>query len=112
MRVFWHKAMGKVKLITFNLLVYQISDFLNFSINITITTMNRLKELKYFTLIMLVFGYVAVGSLTSCRDQKKEAATEEQGEHPEGEEHPTEEGATEEEHPTEDGAAEEEHPEN
>lgn len=79
--------------------------------------MGRLKELKYFTLVMLLFGFVAVGSLSSCRDQKKEASTEEQGEHPteEGaadEEHPTKEGATDEEHPSDDGAAKEEHPEN
>lgn len=74
--------------------------------------MNRLKELKYIVLVMLLFGFITAGSLSSCRDQKKGAATEEQGEHPEGEEHPTEEGATDEEHPTEDEATEEEHPEN
>jgi len=74
--------------------------------------MSRLKELKYFTLVMLLFGFVAAGSLSSCRDQKKEATTEEHGEHAEGEEHPTEEGATDEEHPADDGAAKEEHPEN
>ncbi len=74
--------------------------------------MRRLKELKYFTLIMLLFGFVTAGTFSSCRDQKKEAATEEQGEQAEGEEeHPTE-GATDEEHPADDGAAEEEHPEN
>lgn len=61
--------------------------------------MGRLKELKYFTLVMLLFGYVAAGTLSSCRDQKKEANTEEQGEHPEGEEHPAEDGAAKEEHP-------------
>ncbi len=74
--------------------------------------MKKLKELKYFTLIMLLFGFVAAGSLSSCRDQKKEASSEE---HPTeaatDEEHPTE-AATDEEHPADDGAAEEEHPEN
>ncbi len=77
--------------------------------------MRRLKELKYFTLMMLLFGFVAAGPLSSCRDQKKEASTEEQGEHPTeaatDEEHPTE-AATDEEHPADDGAAKEEHPEN
>jgi len=68
--------------------------------------MNRLKELKYFTLAMLLFTFVAAGSFSSCREQKKEN-TEEQGEHPEGEEHPTEDGAAEDEHPAEEG----EHPE-
>tara|TARA_R110000744_G_C19330052_1_gene558501 strand:- start:1445 stop:1666 length:222 start_codon:yes stop_codon:yes gene_type:complete len=66
--------------------------------------MNRLKELKSFTLVMLLFGFIAAGSLSSCRDQKKEEKTEEQAEHPEGEEHPTEEG---DEHPAKEG---EEHP--
>ncbi len=73
--------------------------------------MKRLKELKYFTLIMLLFGFVAAGPLSSCRDQKKEASTEE---HPTeaatDEEHPAE--AADEEHPADDGAAKEEHPEN
>lgn len=62
--------------------------------------MHRLKELKYVTIVMLLFCFISAGALTSCRDQKKEAKTEEQAEHPEGEEHPTEDGATEgEEHP-------------
>ncbi len=72
--------------------------------------MNRLKDFKYFTLAMLLCSFVAAGSLSSCRDQKKENA-EEQAEHPEGEEHPTEEGATAkdgDEHPAKDG---DEHPE-
>ena len=76
--------------------------------------MSRLKELKYFTLVMLLFGFIAAGSLSSCRDQKKKENTEEQAEHPEGEEHPTEKDSTKgehpegEEHPAKDG---EEHPE-
>ncbi len=74
--------------------------------------MSRLKELKYFTLVMLLISFVTAGSLSSCREQKKEVDTEVQGEHAEGEEHPTEDGATEEEHPTEEGATEEEHPNN
>ncbi|SDE31335.1 hypothetical protein SAMN05421636_104322 [Pricia antarctica] len=79
--------------------------------------MSRLKEIKYFTLVMLLFGFVAAGSLSACRDQKKETTTEEQGEHPteEGatdEEHPADNGATDEEHPSDDGAAKEEHPKN
>lgn len=63
--------------------------------------MSRLKELKHFTLVMLLFGFIAAGTLSSCRDQKKEEKTEQQGEHP------TEEGAVHEEHPTNDG---DEHP--
>ena len=51
--------------------------------------MNRLKELKYFTLVILLFAFVTAGTLSSCREQKKEN-TEEQAEHPEGEEHPEE----------------------
>lgn len=81
--------------------------------------MGRLKELKYFTLVMLLFSFVAAGTISSCRDQKKEENTEQSGseEHPTEEaaaeeEHPTEEGATDEEHPADDGAAAEEHPEN
>jgi len=75
--------------------------------------MNRLKELKNFALILLVFGFIAAGSLSSCRDDKKKENTEEQAEHPEGEEHPTADGEEHpakdgEEHPTEDGK---EHPE-
>ena len=63
--------------------------------------MSRLKELKYFALVMLLCSFVAAGALSSCRDQKKEEKTEQAGEHPEGEEHPTEEGAAKkgDEHP-------------
>ncbi len=69
--------------------------------------MSRIKGLKYFTLVLLLFSFVAAGSLSSCREQKKEENTEAKGEHPEGEEHPTEEGeAAKGEHP--EG---EEHPE-
>jgi hypothetical protein len=72
--------------------------------------MSKLKELKYFTLVLLLFGFIAAGSLSSCRDQKKEEKTEEQAVHPESEEHPTEEaGAAKdgEEHPAKAG---DEHP--
>ncbi len=62
--------------------------------------MSRLKELKYFTLLILLFTFVAAGSLSSCREQKKEENTEQQAEHPESEEHPTEEGDAGDEHPT------------
>ncbi len=76
--------------------------------------MSRLKELKYFTLVMLLCGFVAAGSLSSCREQKKENA-EEQAEHPEDEEHPAEDASAKEEHPEgEEHPAkkgEEEHPE-
>jgi hypothetical protein len=58
--------------------------------------MKRFKELKSFTLIMLLFAFVAAGSLSACRDKKEKEGTEQAGEHPEGEEHPTEAG---EEHP-------------
>ena len=68
--------------------------------------MSRLKELKYFTLTILLCSFIAAGSLSSCREEKKQESTEEQGEHPEGEEHPTEDSKTE-EHPNEEG---EEHP--
>jgi hypothetical protein len=68
--------------------------------------MNRIKELKYFTLIMLLFAFVAAGSLSACRDKKEKEGTEQTGEHPEGEEHPTEAGEAGEDHP--EG---EEHPE-
>lgn len=74
--------------------------------------MRRSKELKYFTLIALLFGFVTAGSLNSCRNQKKEENTEQVGGLDEDEEHPTEEGSADEEHPSEDEAAEEEHPEN
>lgn len=60
--------------------------------------MGKIKELKYVTLIMLLFGFVMATSFTSCREEKKKENTEQQAEHPEGEEHPTEE-ATEDEHP-------------
>ena len=66
--------------------------------------MNRLKKLKYFTLVMLLFGFIASSTLTSCREQKKKESTE-QGDAV-GEEHVTEEGSASEEHP--EGA---EHPE-
>ena len=78
--------------------------------------MSRLKELKYFTLVMLLFSFIAASALTSCREQKKKENTEQAEEHPEGEEHPTEEGAAKdehpegEEHPAKEGE-EEEHPE-
>ena len=78
--------------------------------------MNRLKEIKYFALVMLLCSFVAASALTSCREQKKKENTEQAEEHPEGEEHPTEEGAAAkeehpegEEHPAKEG--EEEHPE-
>jgi len=79
--------------------------------------MNGLKELKYFTLVMLLCSFLAAGSLSSCREEKKKEDTEAQAEHPteeadakeehptdDAEEHPTEEG---DEHPTEEG---DEHP--
>ena len=69
--------------------------------------MNRIKELKYFTLVMLLCSFVAAGSLSSCWEQKKQENAEQQGEHPENEEHPTEEGSVKEEHPAKEG---EEHP--
>lgn len=64
--------------------------------------MRRLKELRYFTLVLLLFGFIAAGTISSCRDQKKKESTEEAATEAESEEHPTEG----EEHPT-DG---EEHP--
>ncbi len=79
--------------------------------------MSRIKELKYFTLVVLLFSFVAAGSLSSCREQKKQENAEQQGEHPEGEEHPTEkdsigeEHPEGEEHPTEKDSIGEEHPE-
>jgi len=80
--------------------------------------MSRLKELKYFGLVMLLCAFVATGTLSSCReDEKKKDSTEQAGEHPEGEEHPTEDAASDEEHPAKDGEehpakeGEEEHPE-
>jgi len=63
--------------------------------------MSGLKKLKYITLVMLLFGFVAAGTLSSCRDQKKEEKTEQQAEHP------SEEGEVHEEHPTNDA---DEHP--
>ena len=68
--------------------------------------MSRLKEFKYFTLVMLLCAFVAAGTLSSCREEKKKENTE--AEHPEGEEHPTEDAAAKEEHPAKEG--EEEHP--
>ena len=77
--------------------------------------MSRLKELKNFTLVMLLFAFVAAGSLSSCRDTKNQENAKEQavdqmdGDHQteakEGEEHPTNES---EEHPAEEST---EHPE-
>lgn len=64
--------------------------------------MNRSKNLKLLTLAMLLFGFIAAGTLSSCRDQKKEEKTEHQEEH-------MEDGAVHDEHPTNDG---EEHPQN
>ena len=77
--------------------------------------MSKLKEIKYFALVMLLCSFVATSALTSCREQKKKENTEQAEEHPEGEEHPTEEGVAKdehpegEEHPAKEG--EEEHPE-
>lgn len=76
--------------------------------------MSRLKELKYFTLIMLLCGFIGATALSSCRDQKKEEKTEEaaehpEGEHPEGEEHPAED-STDQEHPEGEHPEGEEHP--
>lgn len=61
--------------------------------------MYQRKKLKDFTLIMLLLSFVAAGTVSACRDQKKQENTEEQAEHPEGEEHPTEDGAKKDEHP-------------
>ena len=77
--------------------------------------MNRLKKLKYVTLVMLLFSFIAASTLTSCREQKKKENTEQADS--EVEEHPTEEGSAGEEHPegeehpTEEGAAKDEHSE-
>ena len=68
--------------------------------------MSRLKELRHFTLIILLISFIAAGTLSSCREQKKEENTEQQGELPKSEEHPTEAGTESDEHPTEG----EEHP--
>lgn len=72
--------------------------------------MKRLQEIKYFTLIMLLFAFVAAGSLSSCRETKKQENTNEQTEHStdakDSEEHPTE-AKDSEEHPANDS---EEHP--
>jgi hypothetical protein len=73
--------------------------------------MNRLKKLKFTALVALLFLFIGVGAMSSCRDTKKKEDTEmseehaESEEHPEGAEHPTEAA---EEHPTEEG---DEHPE-
>lgn len=74
--------------------------------------MNRSKGIKNFVLLMLVFGFIAAGSLSSCRDEKKKENTEAAAEHPEGEEHPAKDDAEHpakegDEHPAKDG---EEHP--
>ncbi|EAR01380.1 hypothetical protein [Maribacter sp. HTCC2170] len=61
--------------------------------------MNRFKKLKSIALVMLLFSFIAASSLSSCREQKKKESTEQAGEHPEGEEHPTEEGTAKDEHP-------------
>lgn len=66
--------------------------------------MKRIKGLKYFTLVMLLFTFIAVSSLGSCREQKKQENTEQQGEHPE-----SDEKSAKEEHPTN---ASDEHPTN
>ncbi len=66
--------------------------------------MSTLKGLKFLTLAMFLGCFIAAGTLTSCRDQKKEEKTEAEAEHPGGDEHPTKDG---EEHPTKDG---DEHP--
>ena len=71
--------------------------------------MSRLKELKRFTLVMLLFGFIAAGTLSSCREQKKVEETEQQ------EDHMMEEGEVHEEHPSNDTdehpkKEEEEHP--
>lgn len=91
--------------------------FLDNLTNITLNIMSRLKELRYFTLVMLLCGFIAAGTLNSCREEKKKENTEAQEEHPESEEHPTEDAAADEEHPAKDGEehpakeGEEEHPE-
>ena len=61
--------------------------------------MTRLKELRYFTMALLLCCFISAGALTSCRDEKKKENTEEQAEHPEGSEHPTEDAEDEGEHP-------------
>ena len=62
--------------------------------------MKRLQEIKYFTLIMLLFAFVAAGSLSSCRETKKQENTNEQTEHStdanDSEEHPAKDST---EHP-------------
>ena len=65
--------------------------------------MNRIKEIRYFALVMFLFCFLGAMAVTSCREQKKKENTEqteapdaaaegeehpEGGEHPEGEEHP------------------------
>ena len=50
--------------------------------------MGRLKELKYLTLVMLLFGFIATASLSSCREHE-EHPTNDADEHPKTEdEHP------------------------
>lgn len=64
--------------------------------------MRRLKDLKFFTLAMLLCSFLAASALTSCRDQKEKEHMDEMeihsdsDVHPEGEEHPAKDG---EEHP-------------
>ncbi len=54
----------------------------------------RIKRLKYTTLVMLLCGFVAAGSLSSCREANTKENTEERV----LEEYPTEEGAAKAEH--------------
>lgn len=78
--------------------------------------MRQIKAIKNIALLLFLACFISAGFLTSCRDQKKQENTEQQEEHPEGEEHPTEAGAAgdehpqSEEHPSEDGDTEAEHP--
>jgi len=79
--------------------------------------MSRKNNFKYFTLVLLLFTFIAASSLSSCREQKKTENTEQQGEHPESDEqsakdeHPAK---ADEEHPAKEGdehpAKEDEHP--
>ncbi|MCX2679252.1 hypothetical protein OOZ15_04795 [Galbibacter sp. EGI 63066] len=72
--------------------------------------MNKLKEFKYLSLAMLLFGFVAVGSLSSCKETKKEKTEQAEEEHPEGEAKAGEEHPEGEEHPAKE-ADSTEHPE-
>ncbi len=71
--------------------------------------MKRLKELKYFSLILLLSGFLATASLSSCRETKKEDTKEQQGEQmmEEGEIHEEHQAGDADEHPNKDG---DEHP--